>query len=1241
MIKNKKIKKLIKNPKLFLLDSVKNKSKLVLPKEKVHGHHNYTVVSAVYGVEKYLEDYFKSLVSQTLDFKKHIHLVMVDDGSLDNSAQIIKKWQKKYPDNITYVKKENGGQASARNLGLDYVKTAWVTFIDPDDFLNSIYFETIDKFLSKNKNKTFSMISNNFIFYYEEKKQYSDTHPLKYRFSKIENIVKSSKMNGNIQMSVCTALFKNSIIKETSLKFNENIKPSFEDANFILKYLLYDNDSYIAFLKEPKYFYRKRESGGSTLDTAWENPKTFNELLQYGCIDLFKESILRIGFIPEEQQKSILYHLIWQFKIIVNNSNSISFLNEEQILKYKSLIYEIYSYIDIAQIEKFNLAGAWFYHKVGLLGMMKNHSLDYQIVYVEDYDDSKQQVLLRYFSYFDSSAICMIDNKEVFPSHSKIRRHDFLGDLFVNEYLLWVPIEESALLDVYVGNLNTRISFKGKHLHNGVDTNEIKQHFKSITIDETALPLHIKLKRKLYLSSIYSSKFKDAWLFIDRDNKADDNAEHLYQYIMNNHKNINIFFIIKKSSPDWNRLKKLGFNLISFASIEHEASLLHAKHILGSDAIKYVTDYLPKKYYKDLLTYKYTFLQHGVTKDDLSLWLNAKNIDCFVTTSKREYDSIASDNNAYKFTSKELILTGFPRHDKLLLNNHSNTKSILIMPTWRKYLDDIDKKNIKFEDTVYGKSWINIVQSKYLKELIEVKGYTVIFFPHPNVKKYLKQFNIPKYISILDEHKSIQSLFQSNDILITDYSSVAFEMAILKKQTIYYQFDHEDFFSGGHSYSKGYFDYENDGFGPVCYHQKEVEEEVENFIKTNGSKKYYDRIDNFFVFDDTNNCKRVYEAIENLDKPEDKIIDVDTMLALLDDAYNQKAWKTIESIVELLEENDKCSENEIFKLVESKYNLGKIDTALDLLKDIETTTQNSVQVARLKFELKKMQSLFNQLTDSEQNILVNEKQDLFSTLRFENIQKLFKDNKFKVLAVAFELTNIEDIQEESLSSFYYMWGRTLGLTERKREALSLLAQSLSYNIIKPNSSLWEYASTLYEVYDMQTVDSELILKSFKEQNYEVTNVDYQLIKNWFDKKHYKQVAVAFELINIEDIQEESLSSFYYMWAFVLKNTIRYKDALKIISKITIDKKHLLILQAELMIRVSNWEKSLELWEFIYSKYPSHDRIVVLKNIIYSLKNIPEDNDKFDFYKKELNSIYEFNLLDDKENIIDFLKIVNK
>ncbi|MCO6547653.1 MAG: glycosyltransferase [Gilliamella sp.] len=91
-------------------------------------------------MEKYLNDYFKSLVNQTIGFKSHIHLILVDDDSPDNSAKIIHEWVEKYPDNITYIHKENGGQASARNLGMDFAKTKWVSFIDPDDFICLDYF---------------------------------------------------------------------------------------------------------------------------------------------------------------------------------------------------------------------------------------------------------------------------------------------------------------------------------------------------------------------------------------------------------------------------------------------------------------------------------------------------------------------------------------------------------------------------------------------------------------------------------------------------------------------------------------------------------------------------------------------------------------------------------------------------------------------------------------------------------------------------------------------------------------------------------------------------------------------------------------------------------------------------------------------------------------------------------------------------------------------------------------------
>lgn len=91
-----KLRKLIKKPGLFFSDMAANQLRKLgkVYVKKVEGHYQYTVVSAVYNVGRYLDDFFASIVRQKLNFKKHIHLVMVDDGSTDDSAFIIKKWQK-------------------------------------------------------------------------------------------------------------------------------------------------------------------------------------------------------------------------------------------------------------------------------------------------------------------------------------------------------------------------------------------------------------------------------------------------------------------------------------------------------------------------------------------------------------------------------------------------------------------------------------------------------------------------------------------------------------------------------------------------------------------------------------------------------------------------------------------------------------------------------------------------------------------------------------------------------------------------------------------------------------------------------------------------------------------------------------------------------------------------------------------------------------------------------------------
>ena len=109
--------------------------------------------------------------------------------------------------------------------------------------------------------------------------------------------------------------------------------------------------------------------------------------------------------------------------------------------------------------------------------------------------------------------------------------------------------------------------------------------------------------------------------------------------------------------------------------------------------------------------------------------------------------------------------------------------------------------------------------------------------------------------------------FKQNKLLITDFSSTFFDFAYLHKPIIYTQFDTEKFYES-QIFDKGYFDYEKDGFGPIC---KTVDETVNAIIKIIDNdcvidKKYEKRINTFYEYTDNKNCERIYNKIIELEK---------------------------------------------------------------------------------------------------------------------------------------------------------------------------------------------------------------------------------------------------------------------------------------------------------------------------------------------------------------------------------------
>lgn len=876
----RKIKKLANNPELFVKDMVAKRGEQVrkyIP-IKHNGHFQYTVVSAVYNVEKYLDEYFESLVNQSLDFKKHIHLILVDDGSTDNSAEIIKKWQNQFPNNITYLYKENGGIASARNLGLQHVKTEWVTFIDSDDKVHSNYFKVIDDVLAQQEN--IALAVGNLHLYFEANQSIQDNHSLKSRFNKKLNIIPIKELGKNINLFVTVSFFQTDILRKNNIIFDGQIKPNFEDGKFLADYFLYTDTQNVAYVKDAIFYYRKRGDGSSTIDNSWLKREKYLNITNYGYLPMLEQYQQKYGKIPKNIQWTIIYEISWHIKTLLNNDYKINILTSDEKIFYYNQIKQVLSYIDDDNIMEFNLIGIWYFHKVGIFGL-KDKKIPFNMTYVENIDREKKQILIVSYQHIDTLTSYRIDNEEVLPKYQKIVRHTFAEQLFVHEVRSWIPYDDTTKkISVNLDDAVSALSVFGSQ-HPRWTIEHILEQFKP------------------------SSKYitDGSWLIMDRDTQADDNAEHFYRYMIQNHPEQLCYFALNKDSHDYQRLEKEGFKMLDFGSPAFEHQLRKSSKIISSFFDDYITNYFDDEYEHSK---KFVFLQHGITKDDISRWLNHKrNMLGVITAINPEYHYLSDNFTPYQVGKKETFLTGFPRHDNLLKYNNLNSKIILIMPTWRANAIGTEGSNTNerlfnpdFMSTDYAIHWHSLLHSSNLKNLINQYNYEVIFAPHANIQPYLDLFEVPAYIKVWksNPNSSIQKLFQEAKLMITDYSSVAFEMAVLGKSTLYYQFDVDIAYSEKHTYRKGYFDYEQHGFGAVAETETELLKALEQVLQNNGEpvEPYATRIRETFPFRDGKCCERVYQSIVDLDKPDDGKINVDILLEFIQQAKKHENWQLLE-----------------------------------------------------------------------------------------------------------------------------------------------------------------------------------------------------------------------------------------------------------------------------------------------------------------------------------------------------------
>lgn len=184
----------------------------------------YSVIIPVYNAEKTIDRCITSLIQ--LNFSD-FEIILVNDGSPDDSLGICRDYEEKYP-NIKVIDKENGGAASARNKGLDVAKGEYILFVDSDDYVLENYFTEIEKHTND-----LTVFTDMWCFSAETKKrEINGNLNGATLFEKKKYLIESRTINGPM-----TKVFKKSVIDEHQIRFNPQL-PVAEDFDFGLKYLM-------------------------------------------------------------------------------------------------------------------------------------------------------------------------------------------------------------------------------------------------------------------------------------------------------------------------------------------------------------------------------------------------------------------------------------------------------------------------------------------------------------------------------------------------------------------------------------------------------------------------------------------------------------------------------------------------------------------------------------------------------------------------------------------------------------------------------------------------------------------------------------------------------------------------------------------------------------------------------------------------------------------------------------------
>ncbi|MDR1464094.1 MAG: CDP-glycerol:glycerophosphate glycerophosphotransferase [Oscillospiraceae bacterium] len=849
-----------------------------------------SLIVPVYNVAAFLPGCLESLVAQTID-KQEIEVLLINDGSTDESPEICREYAARYPWMRPHSK-ENEGLSATRNCGIRQARGKYLMYLDSDDKFSPETMKNVTDFFDAHEDEVDLVAFPH--RYYVNGKKVKDMH---YRYQVLNKTgvydLAQYPYLAQTNISVCAKnRGENNILFDTAKNFRH------EDQKYSTDVLR--EKWKIGFCAAAEYQYN-RDNGGSIVSTFFHAYYIFDSTTRWfeEMFAAYPERVppyiqgLFLNDIQWKLRKDILFPYHYQGKDWDQAMDRIRAL----LRRVDTALLMGHPIMPRAQkLYWLRFAGAPLEAQVGPGGLCL--TTDGCVVDVSETIPiviRRQQITdgkLQLGGYLDTIYYTVAEDEtpeiyaeedgamrqlEVFDSvqsllHPMLRMGRIFGFRYekpaakLRELRFLVKIR-GQLLPTQLqyqpfGGLKTPYT---KIIQGGFEITRDRLCIslrkaswlqRRIRILKNTLPLlrHPRLTATRVAAALLDHPGKRIWLYYDLYSVETDNGYFQFQNDFSKKDGVKRYYVIDRAYP--NRKKLFSWRqrrrLVKKGSWRHRFLYLCAEEILtaffGSTPIYPFTSEREEIGYEDIFRFRVTYLQNGVLHAALHTSNHAERCraDRVVVSTPFEFENY---RNRYAYREDQLICTGMARYDRID-RRHPPEKRILFAPSWRKYLTHQinpahwDPIRHRIVESDYYKNFLTFLTDPRLHAVLETCDYTMDIKLHPILSGTPGLFEIdhPR-IRVLTEEPPPENY----KVFLTDFSSYVFDFVYLGRTIAYFLPDEVQFRAGMHHYRALDLPWD-EAFGSIAFTAEDAVQQLLALAERNFEPEeiYLQRMEHFF-----------------------------------------------------------------------------------------------------------------------------------------------------------------------------------------------------------------------------------------------------------------------------------------------------------------------------------------------------------------------------------------------------------